>query len=451
MTTPDPSLLRCPVCRDASVVLEGGDARCQTCGHRSPGLGALVCLLAESDAWRERWSTDLGAFGSMMSAAADGVRRDLARFDLLPGARARLEGFLAANERNAAEVRALFASVGIAPSTDAAKVGQRTQAALGRLPLTHHYELLLRDWGWGDACPENAEARDHIVDLAGSSSWGRTLVLGAGAGRLTYDLHESVDTTHTLAVDLDPLLSIAASRILGGESLSLVEFPFAPDGQAWIDRDLRRLDGSVRPGLDWIVADALDPPLHDGTWDTVLTAWFIDVCDRDVRDVVALVRRLLAPGGRWINMGPLLYPASRPPAQRYPPDEVLELVGLGGFDVARSELREVRYLRSPASGHARLESVLSFVAEKVEWAASPDTPTPAWAVLRHRPIPSMASVATGHPLLDRVAALVDGTRSVDDIVQQLAGSLPTDVDPRDATAALLLELHRRAGYDDEAG
>lgn len=445
MTTPDPSLLRCPVCRDASVVLERDDARCETCGHRSPGLGALVCLLAEPNAWRERWSTDLGAFVSMMSAAADRVRRDLARFDLRPRGRARLEGFLRANERNAADVQALFESVGIVPSTDAAKVGERTQAASGRLPLTHHYELLLRDWAWGDACPENAEARDHIVDLAGSAPWGRTLVLGAGAGRLTYDLHEGVDTTHTLAVDLDPLLSIAASRILAGESLSLVEFPFAPDAEAWIDRELRRPGGSSRPGLDWIVADALDPPLHDGTWDTVVTAWFIDVCDRDVRDVVALVRRLLAPGGRWINMGPLLYPASRPPGQRYPPNEVLELVGLGGFDVACSQLREVRYLRSPASGHARLESVLSFAAEKTAWRTSEPASPPAWVVMRHRPIPAVESDPTGHALLDRVAALIDGTRSLDDVAQALAGTLPTDVDPRDATAALLLEVHRRAG------
>ncbi len=380
----------------------------------------------------------------MMSAAAAGVRRDLARFDLLPGARARLQGFLAANERNAAEVRALFERVGIVPSTDAANVEQRTQAASGRLPLTHHYELLLRDWAWGDACPENAEARDHVADLAGAERWGRTLMLGAGAGRLTYDLHEGVDTTHTLAVDLDPLLSIAASRILGGESLPLVEFPFAPDGQAWIDRELRRPDGCVRPGLDWIVADALDPPLHDGTWDTVVTAWFIDVCDRDVRDVVALVRRLLAPGGRWINMGPLLYPASRPPAQRYPPDEVLELVGLGGFAVVRSQLREVRYLRSPASGHARLESVLSFVAQKAAWGESEEVGPPTWAVMRHRPIPAVEALSTGHPLLDRVAALIDGRRSIDDVAQALAGTLPTDVDPRDATAALLLEVHRRA-------
>ena len=443
MTTLDSSLLRCPVCRDAAVSIDAGDVRCATCGHRSPGLGSLACVLAEPDAWRERWSTDLGAFVSMMGAAAEGIRRDLARFDLLSSGRARLEGFLAANERNAAHIRALLEEVGIRASTDAKQIGERTRAADGRLPLTHHYDLLLRDWAWGEACPENAEARDHILSLAGPTGWGRTLVLGAGAGRLTYDLHQRVDASPTLAVDLDPLLSIVATRVLEGRETSLVEFPFAPDGEASIERPLRRPDASVRPGLQWLVADALDPPLHDGRWDTILTAWFIDVCDQDLRDVVGLVHRLLAPGGRWINMGPLLYPPSRPPAQRYPPAEVLELVGLGGFDVGQSELREVRYLRSPASGHARLESVLSFAAQKRSWSPTEQASPPAWAVLRHRPIPAFDPPATGHPLLDRVAALIDGARSVEDIAQAMAGTLPTDVDPRDATTALLLELHRR--------
>jgi SAM-dependent methyltransferase len=443
MTTPDPSVLRCPVCRDATLAFDRGTLRCQTCGHRSPGLGRLACLLADPEGWRGRWSTDLGAFVSMMASAAERVRRDLARFDLLPSARSRLEGFLAANERNATQIEALFANAGVSASTKREEVAERTRAAAGRLPLTHHYELLLRDWAWGEACPENVEAREHVLEQAGSTGWGRTLVLGAGAGRLTYDLHQCSDATLTLALDLDPLLSLIAHRVLGGQAQPLVEFPFAPDADAHTEHVLRRPDGDLRPGLQWLVADALDPPVHDGAWDTVLTAWFIDVCDQDVRDVVALVHRLLAPGGRWINVGPLLYPPSRPPAERYVPPEVVELVRLGSFDVSRSDLREVRYLRSPQSGHARLESVLSFVAEKVPWAETPGLHPPAWVVLRHRPIPKMDAVPTGHPLLDRVAALVDGERSLDDIVHEMAGTLPADVGPRDATAALLLELHRR--------
>lgn len=444
MNTPNPSLLRCPICRTESLRWTEMDARCSACAHRSPALGPVACLLAEPDVWRNRWSTDLGAFSSMMRAAAKVVRRDLARFDLRPSTRTRLSGFLAANERNAEQVRALFAAADIAGSRDAEAVGQRTAAAAGRLPLTHHYELLLRDWAWGAACLENAHAAALVTSAAGNEAIGRTLVLGAGAGRLSYDLHQALAPSVTLALDLDPLLSLVAHEVLSGEGHDLVEFPFAPDAEAWADRRLSRPNDAPVSDLHWLVADALDPPVQMGCWDTVLTAWFVDVCDADLRDVVGLVHRLLAPGGRWINAGPLLYPTSRPPAERYPPSEVLELVELGGFELERSALEEVRYLRSPLSGHARLESVLSFVGRKTSWSNTDAVSPPDWAVMRHRPIPRMPDVSTGHALLDRVRGLVDGQRSLDDVAQLLlSDGLPTDVDRRDATAALLLELHRR--------
>lgn len=442
MTSIPSALLRCPVCRGATIGFSPGEARCGTCGHQSPSLGRVACLLAEPAVWRGRWSTDLGAFASMMRAAAERTRSDLARFDLLPPTRARLEGFLAANERNAAQVRALFADAGIEPCTDREAIRRRSADARGRLPLTHHYELLLRDWAWGARCPENAEALGRVLGMAAEAGWGRTLVLGAGAGRLTYDVHQATDASVTLALDLDPLLSLVAHHVLFGDGRTLIEFPFAPDSDAWVEHELRRPD-ALRPGMHWLVADALDPPVSAGGWDTVLTAWFIDVCDADVREVIGTVHRLLAPGGRWINTGPLLYPPSRPPAQRYPPAEVLALTGVGGFDVETSSLQEVRYLRSPLSGHARLESVLSFVARKTAWKAGPSAEPPAWVIARHRPIPRFPSAPTGHPLLDRVGALLDGQRSVADVAQALAGALPPDVDARDAAAALVLELHRR--------
>ncbi len=446
MNAPSPSLVRCPVCGAGSVQWAELDARCDACGHHSPALGPVACLLAEPAAWRSRWSTDLGAFDSMMRAAADTVRRDLGRFDLSESSRRRLEGFAAANERNAEQVRALFASAGITGSEDSDAVAQRRAEAAGRLPLTHHYELLLRDWAWGAGCPENDHASALVTGMVGDEGPGRTLVLGAGAGRLTYDLHRALDPPVTLALDLDPLLSLVAHRVLWGKGQALVEFPFAPDGEAWLDRELSRPDDAPVRDLHWVVADALDPPVPMGGWDTVLTAWFVDVCDADLRDVIGLVHRLLAPGGRWINTGPLLYPASRPPAERYPPAEVLQLVGVGGFELEQSGLEEVRYLRSPVSGHARLESLLNFVARKVPWPAPRDVSPPDWALMRHRPVPRVPQAPTGHALLDRVRGLIDGQRSVDDIAALLSsGGLPPDVDPRDATTALLLELHRRAG------
>ncbi len=443
--SPDALDLRCPACGAQTLRWVASTAVCNSCGHESPSLGPVPCLLAEPSHWRERWSTDLAAFSAMMRAAANATRRDLARFDLTTSARRRLQGFLDASERNAERIRALLATAGIVGSDDAETVDATVAQADGRLPLTHHYELLLRDWGWGHDVEENRRARDHLLGLVADRSWGRTLVLGAGAGRLAYDLHQAEAPSTTLALDLDPLLSLAAHAVLYAGGISLAEFPFAPDGAAWTDRVLQRPAAPLRPGLHWLVADAIDPPVRRGAWDTVLTSWFIDVCDVDVRELITRIRTLLAPDGRWVNTGPLLYPASRPPAQRYPPPEVLELVGLGGFEVDQHTLEDVDYLRSPMSGHARRESVLSFVAHKAEFNPAGDRETPPWLILRNRPVPSLGGGGSGQPLLDATAALVDGLRSIEDIADLLVQTLPPELDRHDATAALLLELLRRSG------
>ena len=47
-------------------------------------------------------------------------------------------------------------------------------------------------------------------------------------------------------------------------------------------------------------------PEHEGAWDAVVTCFFIDTAPV-VFDYIDAIKRLLKPGGVWINLGPLLY------------------------------------------------------------------------------------------------------------------------------------------------
>ena len=71
-----------------------------------------------------------------------------------------------------------------------------------RLPadqgLTTYYDNIHRDWNWGDA--ENSASLELVQKALGHGGLGETaLVLGAGAGRLAYDLHQASDTSLTVA------------------------------------------------------------------------------------------------------------------------------------------------------------------------------------------------------------------------------------------------------------
>lgn len=49
-----------------------------------------------------------------------------------------------------------------------------------------------------------------------------------------------------------------------------------------------------------------DEPANHGVWDVVVTCFFIDTAN-NVIDYLEAIYRLLKPGGRWVNFGPLEY------------------------------------------------------------------------------------------------------------------------------------------------
>ncbi|MEM9456270.1 MAG: hypothetical protein AAGF11_18960 [Myxococcota bacterium] len=448
----------CPACGAAPLMAEAninGFLACPACKRAYPPLAQVPCILRDREAWISRWRIQATAFREMMQQAGARIETDLARFDLLPRTHARLSGFLEANRTNTEQVLALLADAQLSPHDDLpddrrALVQEELHGAQGRLPLTHHYELLLRDWAWPTT--ENEQAAERITRALGAApAQGRMLVLGAGAGRLAHDLHHHLRPEQTLLLDLDPLLVLAAQKILFGPGLPFIEFPLAPDSESrvWIEHHLRR-PGEAPQGLHLVLADALHPPLAPGRFDTVVTPWLLDVIDVDARRVMGLVHTLLAPGGRWVNSGPLLYPPGRPPSQRFCPEELLELAQLAGFEIERQGIEEVRYLCSPASGHARLESVLTFVARKGSPPGAGVGMPPAWVMLPHLPVqapPGARRTKPGHPLLREALALIDGERTLDQIAAVLRerGRIPAGVSAHDATAAHLLELHRVLG------
>ncbi|HEX5091907.1 MAG TPA: class I SAM-dependent methyltransferase, partial [Burkholderiales bacterium] len=281
----------------------------------------------------------------------------------LPATRARLEHGAAAHEDQARRLSVLLAPLGV----EQAQASQAVHQALGtRLPteqgLTNYYVNLHRDWAWGEE--ENALALAEIPAVLGGAvrGLGRTLVHGAGAGRLAYDLHQAGDAPLTVATDFNPLLLAVAREMFAGRALELYEFPIAPRGPG-DHAVLRRLasPGPARAGLELVAADALHAPFADGVFDTVVTPWFIDIIGEPFARVAARVNLALKPGGRWINTGSLAFSRAAH-AERVGLEEVRELVPAAGFAELTVRETTLPYMRSPASRHSRLESVVTWVA-----------------------------------------------------------------------------------------
>lgn len=426
---------------------------CTSCRTRFPALDGVPWLFAEPDAARGEWRGRLHFQITQLKRDAERLAESLARKDLSATTRRRLEHVRAATADHAARLESLLAPLAV----ESATASHETHLALRTRPppdqgLATYYANLHRDWSWGDT--ENAASLECVTSAAGERTFGRTLVLGAGAGRLAYDLHAATDAELTVALDFNPLLVLAAARIARGETLELHEFPIAPR-RLEDTTVLRELSAPqpARPGLEFVLGDAHRPPFARGAFDTVVTPWLVDILPEPFETLAARVNTLLGAGGRWINFGSLNFHAPDP-AERLSVDECVEAVAGAGFDAPAVDERELPYMCSPASRHGRREHVVTWSAAKRR--AVRKVPRhealPDWIVRGREPVPlldAFRAQAMSTRIHAYIMSLIDGRRSLDDIAGVLVEQqLMTRDEAAPAIRSFLIRMYddsRRSG------
>lgn len=453
---PEPGVLRCPQCLgDAPLDVAGAGWRCAPCATDYPRLGGLPWLLPAPQARIVEWRQRYRLLERELESAQQLIAERLQDVGLPAAGRERLERLRAGQAAQVAELRALLAPLDPAGSIARLEtlLALRTRTPLSQ-DLGSYYVNVHRDWCWGDA--ENEASLRLVRDLMAGLAPGRMLVPGAGAGRLAYDVHQDLASTETLALDLNPLLAWIGARVAAGETLALHEFPVAPrsDTDVAVARRLRAPQ-PARPGLRFIVGDALRPPLARGSFDSILTPWFVDIVAHPFTQVATQVASLLRAGGTWVNFGSLSF-NQRDPAACHGPREVVELLEASGFEVVRTIDRELPYLQSPASRHARLETVFGFAArlrEAAPAAAVLDN-LPAWLGDPTQPVPLLPhfqAQALANRIVAFTLALIDGRRSLGQIAAYLVEQkllLPGEAEAavRSFLIAMYEEGQRRARF-----
>ncbi len=414
------SVLACPRCDHAPLTAAESRHRCDACQVDFPSLDGIPWLFAEPAAslgeWRNRADFTLQTLGHehrrLQAAASSGDVSELTR--------RRLSEHAEATRDHAERLGTLLAPLKLEPLTAsfATNLAFRTRLPSDQGLMKYAYNIF-RDWSWGK--DENEASFALVRDALDGASPGRTLVLGAGAGRLAYDVHMRTDSEAMVVLDFNPFLLFLARRVTAGESIELYEFPLAPKS---IDDHavLRTLeaDQPCRDGLHYVLADAHRLPFVKGGFDTVLTPWLVDILPERFGTLCKRINALLAESGRWINFGSLSFHAGDP-ALQYTKEECAEIIADSGFDEPELTETSMPYLCSPASRHGRREQVLGWTAAKrrdvpkaLRHKALPD-----WLVLGKDPVPLLDTfhlTAESTRLRAYILSLIDGRRSFNDIV-----------------------------------
>ncbi|MDJ0904487.1 MAG: methyltransferase domain-containing protein [Woeseiaceae bacterium] len=442
-------LLACPRCDKTPLEENDGVYSCKACKIDFPSIDGIPWLFAEPQAalgeWRGRLQFALQSL-SQETAALDAELKDK---DLRPLTRRRVERYRKATDTHRRKLQKLLQPVDVQSlqGNYESYLAMRT-----RLPadqgLNTYYANVHRDWSWGDE--ENKASLKQLQSvLHESAELGNVLVLGAGAGRLAYDLHMQMDCEATVAMDFNPLLMLIAKTVANGDTLKMYEFPIAPRSLE-DDAVLRTLSAPevVRDGFHLVLGDALRAPFAPASFDTVVTPWLIDIIAEDLPTLAARVNTLLKPEGRWVNFGSLAF-ATPERARRYSPEETKAIVAESGFSDPYVSEATIPYMCSPASRHGRQERVFSFSAYKERSLQAParHRALPDWIVTGKEPVPlsqAFRSQAMTTQIYSFMMSLIDGKRSIQDMAVILEKQqLMTRAEAEPAIRSFLVKM-----YDD---
>jgi hypothetical protein len=410
------SLLACPRC-DTPLGRPDKTLWCDACKLEFPEHGGIVWLFSEPHAamadWHNRWQL------AVSQSQHEAQRLDAARKSSERQATQKRLGRLRdAHLAHADELRSLLEPLALTTSANL----QSFLALRTRLPpgqgLTSYAANLFRDWCWG--AEENTASLNAVRAALGAARPQKILILGAGAGRLAYDLHQHLQPQITVALDNNPLFMSLLNDLAAGHSRQLTEFPLAPDSASHTAIN-RTLSAPVPadPGLIALLADGLRAPLQSASFDLVVTPWFLDVIDATPADVAARINRLLAASGTWINHGSLAF-SGPDPATHLSLNEFMELMTEHGFADAVSAEQEVPYMDCPQSRHSRRERVVTTRATKIAETRQPKRhqALPEWIVTGREPVPLRPEFQT-QAMSTRIHAfimsLIDGKRSLNDM------------------------------------
>lgn len=418
------SYLACPRCDKTPLSFHEGVFNCTACKIEFPDIDGIPWMFADPDTSLGEWRNRLQFALQKFSHESAGLEKELQDENLRPLTRRRVERYKKAVDQHRRKLQRLLKPIDV----QSMRGNFESYLALRtRLPvdqgINNYYANIHRDWYWGDE--ENAASLSQIrAVLHDHAELGDILVLGAGAGRLAYDIHRELHSTRVVAMDFNPLLVLVASAVTRGKQLSLYEFPIAP-ASLEDDAILRKLSAPEVAGDEFhlVLGDALRAPFAAGSFDTVVTPWLIDVIGEDLGVFATRVNRLLKDNGRWLNFGSLTFDESER-SRCYSPEEAKAIVAESGFSDPYVSQATIPYMCSPASRHGRREKVFTFSAYKERQVDSVERhrALPDWIVTGKDPVPltqSFRTQAMTTQIYSFIMSLIDGRRSIEEMAKIL--------------------------------
>ncbi|KAI0311418.1 N2227-like protein-domain-containing protein [Amylostereum chailletii] len=213
----------------------------------------------------------------------------------------------------------------------------------------------------------------------------RVLVPGAGLGRLAFDVAKLGFTcqgnefsqymllssyfilNRTERVDehtIYPYVHSFSNIPNRAAALHPVRIPDVLPGEIPPNAKFSLVAGDFEEIFGAEITDPADPSY--GLWDAVLTCFFIDTA-KNIVNYLRIIHKLLAPGGVWINIGPLLWHfennTTNDASVELDLEEVKALARALGFDISNERTVDTTYVSNK-------DGMLDYIYHATFWTAT---------------------------------------------------------------------------------
>ena len=346
-------ILQCPRCE--GELQPGKKISCSACDYEYPILDTIPVLTPEPEEMVGLWQNRLRNFFNGQQGNIQSNAQLIQTPELYPPLRERMKTVTQARVDNLKTIMDLFLPLrdlgpGIPPTEHTDNVGSFMLLV-----------YLLRDWGW-DTDEVDILCNAVIGSLPADLSLDSLLVIGSGACRDAYNLHNHYNCKLTVSVDIAPLMLLGASRVLSGDELNLYQILPNNIRNAHDNVSLWKLQAPRTPDNDFLFAfaDATQMPFRENAFQAVLTPFIIDAIGEDLRTFSKRIHKLLRPGGYWANYGAMTFV----PGISYTAEEVLSIVTDAGFRVLAHGFSTKPHLAPGESCQRNVYDCLYFSAVK---------------------------------------------------------------------------------------
>lgn len=343
--------LRCPAC--SGVIKSGERLSCSACDRVYPVVNAIPLLVPKPEEIIGLWQNRLSNLSTSQQRNVQSNQQLIASATTYPPLRERLKKVTQARIDNLQTIVDLLAPLqdlgpGIAPASHTDSPGFFTTLV-----------YLFRDWAW-DTDEVDILCNKVIELLPNDLAPESLLVLGAGGCRASFDLHNHYNCPLTVSVDISPLMLLGAARVVTGGELNLYQILPNNIRDAHGNLSYWKLHAPRRPDNDFLFtfADATRLPFPENAFQVVLTPFIIDEIREDLRDFAPKVRRLLEPGGFWVNYGAMTFL----PGINYTAEEIIAIVRESGFRVLDHGFSKQTHGAPRESCHHQVYDCLYFIA-----------------------------------------------------------------------------------------